>query len=213
MNSSIEITLDSVPSPHIPNGLSDEQKIQQIEVHFEKIMEVLGLDTTDDSLAKTPHRYAKMLVKELCGGLKEENFPKITTQENKFYYKEMVIQSNMLIRSLCEHHFVPFHGVCHIAYLPQSTIIGLSKLSRVVQYYASRPQVQERITRQIKERLGQILETDDIAVVIDASHFCTRLRGVQDSKALTRTSDMGGIFQNREARDEFFKAIPPIQHS
>jgi GTP cyclohydrolase I len=203
---------DKIPhSPYIPNHLSADDKIKNIEHHFEKILETLGLDLTDDSIKKTPHRYAKMLVKELFTGLDEKQFPKITTQENKFEYSQMLIESNISIRSVCEHHFVPILGYCHIAYIPNSKIIGLSKLNRIAQYYASRPQVQERMTKQIKSCLSYVLETDDVAVVVDALHLCVRMRGVQDANALTRTSDLGGQFLQSPSRNEFFSAIPTLQ--
>lgn len=208
----MSIYTELVPrSPYTDNGLSDEEKIEQISFHFSKILEVMGLELEDDSLAKTPRRYAKMLVTELCSGLKEEAFPKITTQENKFGYEEMLVEANISIQSICEHHFVPFLGVCHIAYFPKSKIVGLSKLNRVAQYFARRPQVQERMTKQIKECLALVLETDDVAVTIDAVHLCVRMRGVQDVDALTRSSDFGGRFLKPEVRHEFLATIPTMK--
>jgi GTP cyclohydrolase IA len=199
------------PSPYIPNGMTDDEKVQDIAYHFQKILETLGLDLTDESITKTPYRYAKMLVKELFVGLDEAQFPKITTQENAFAYSQMLIQANIRIHSMCEHHFVPILGYCHIAYVPKDKIIGLSKLNRVAHYYASRPQLQERMTKQIKECLCAILETDDVAVVIDALHLCVKMRGVQDADSLTRTSDYGGVFLDPKTRDEFYSAIPTLQ--
>jgi len=198
-------------SPYIENNFSDNQKIEIISHHFEKILETLGLDLTDDSLTETPHRYAKMLVQELFSGLKKENFPKITTQENKFQYNQMLVEANIEIKSICEHHFVPILGYCHIAYFPGDKIIGLSKLNRVAQYFARRPQVQERMTKQIRECLSQILETENIAVVIDAVHVCVRMRGIQDSAALTRSSDFGGLFLKSDVRSEFLSTIPGLK--
>ena len=198
-------------SPYTDNGLSDEEKIETISFHFSKILETLGLELEDDSLQKTPQRYAKMLVTELLWGLKKEAFPQITTQENKFAYQEMVVEANISIQSLCEHHFVPFLGTCHIAYFPKNKVMGLSKLNRVAQYFARRPQVQERMTRQIRECLSEVLETDDVAVVVDAVHLCVRMRGVQDTDALTRSSDFGGKFHEPDVRREFLSTIPALK--
>ncbi len=198
-------------SPHIQNALSEEEKILTISYHFEKILETLGLNLYDDSLCKTPDRYAKMLVTELFLGLDEKNFPKITTQENKFHYNQMLIESNISMKSVCEHHFIPILGECHIAYFPGDKIIGLSKLNRIAKYFAARPQVQERMTKQIRECLSQVLETESVAVVIDALHLCVRMRGVQDDDALTRTSDFGGKFLDSEIRREFLSTIPSLK--
>jgi len=198
-------------SPQIKNILSDEQKIETISFHFEKILETLGLNLEDDSLCKTPNRYAKMLVKELFCGLDEKNFPAITTQENKFNYNQMLIESNISIKSVCEHHFIPILGFCHIAYFPGDKVVGLSKLNRVATYFASRPQVQERMTKQIQESLVQVLETESVAVVIDALHLCVRMRGIQDADALTRTIDFGGKFNEPHVRSEFLSAIPNLK--
>lgn len=198
-------------SPHVQNILSDDQKIETISYHFEKILETLGLNLADDSLCKTPGRYAKMLVKELFSGLEEKNFPNITTQENKFNYNQMLIESNISIKSVCEHHFIPILGYCHIAYFPGEKVVGLSKLNRVAAYFASRPQVQERMTKQIKECLVQVLETESVAVVIDALHLCVRMRGIQDADALTRTMDFGGKFNEHATRNEFLSTIPNLK--
>lgn len=198
-------------SPLIKNESPNEQKIEIISYHFEKILETLGLNLNDDSLAKTPDRYAKMLVEELFTGLEEKNFPKITTQENKFHYEEMLIESHIAIKSVCEHHFIPILGHCHIAYFPNKKIIGLSKLNRIAKYFARRPQVQERMTKQIKECLTQVLETEDVAVVVDAIHLCVRMRGVEDEDALTRTFDFGGKFLDPSIRKEFLSSIPSLK--
>jgi len=199
-------------SPHTDNGLSDDEKIDTIAFHFSKILAVLGLELEDDSLQKTPYRYAKMLVNELFSGLKKESFPSISTQENKFSYHAMLVESNISIQSMCEHHFMPMLGTCHIAYFPKDRIIGLSKLNRIAQYFAKRPQVQERLTKQIKECLSLVLETDDVAVVIDAAHLCVRMRGVQDTDSLTRTSDLGGKFsESSTARHELMSTIPQLK--
>jgi GTP cyclohydrolase I len=200
-------------SPIIKINLTDEQKIVAIESHFQNIMTILGLDVTDDSLAKTPHRVAKMFVNEIFESLKPNTFPKITTQENKFHYDQMLIESGIEINSVCEHHFVPIIGRCHIAYIPKGKLIGLSKLNRVARYYASRPQVQERMTEQIAAHLCQILETDDVAVVIDAAHMCVKMRGIKDSDCMTRTSSIRGQFRNDEkCRSEFMTAIPRMNY-
>jgi GTP cyclohydrolase IA len=196
--------------PFLENDLSAQEKINRIEVHFRSILETLGMDLTDDSLQKTPYRYAKMLVSELCKGLDDSTFPQIVAQENKFNYKEPLITSNISIHSLCEHHFVPFMGYCHIAYVPRQRIIGLSKLNRVAQFFARRPQVQERLTRQITVSLMDILQTPDVAVVIDALHLCVRMRGVKDRDALTRTTDLNGAFLQDHLRQEFFYSIPKL---
>lgn len=198
-------------SPQIQNNLTDDEKIITISHHFEKILETLGLNLNDDSLCKTPDRYAKMLVNELFKGLDQKNFPKITTQENKFNYDQMLIESNISLKSVCEHHFIPILGECHIAYFPGDKIIGLSKLNRIAKYFAARPQVQERMTKQIKECLTQVLETESVAVVIDALHLCVRMRGVQDDDALTRTSDFGGKFLDVDIRHEFLSTIPTLK--
>ncbi|CCB85196.1 MULTISPECIES: GTP cyclohydrolase I FolE [Parachlamydia] len=199
---------DEIPYPWNDNHLTDDEKIKNIEYYFEKILLTLGMDVEDDSIRKTPYRYAKMLVKELFPGLNRNNFPKITTQENKFNYRNMLLESHISIHSMCEHHFVPILGYCHIAYIPNDRVIGLSKLNRVAHYFARRPQVQERLTRQIKECLSSLLNTPDVAVVIDASHLCVKMRGVQDADCFTRTYDMGGLFEEDTYRNEFFGAIP-----
>lgn len=200
----------NIPYPYIENHLSNQEKIQQIEHHFKQILLTLGMDLEDDSLQKTPNRYAKMLVNELFCGLKKEDFPTITTQINKFKYHQPVIESHISIKSICEHHFIPILGYCHIAYIPNDHIIGLSKLSRVAQYFSRRPQVQERMTRQIRVCLSEILQTEDVAVVIDAMHLCVRMRGIQDNEALTRTMDLSGAFLQDPIQREFFSAIPKL---
>jgi len=207
-----ELNFDLIAkSPLSKNAHSEDEKIVIISHHFEKILETLGLNLEDDSLCKTPGRYAKMLVQELFAGLDEKKFPKITTQENKFHYNQMLIESNIGIKSVCEHHFIPILGHCHIAYFPGEKVIGLSKLNRVAAYFAARPQVQERMTKQIKESLVQVLETEDVAVVIDALHLCVRMRGIQDENALTRTVDFGGKFLDLEVRREFLSTIPNLK--
>lgn len=201
---------ENIPYPFIGNKLSSEDKIQAIQFHFKQILIALGMDLNDDSLQKTPYRYAKMLVNELFHGLNDEVFPTITTQENKFGYHQPLIQSKITLKSICEHHFVPMLGYCHIAYIPKDRVIGLSKLNRVAQYYAQRPQVQERMTKQISEALSQILETPDVAVIVDLMHLCVRMRGVEDQEALTRTMHLNGAFLADPIRREFLEAIPKL---
>lgn len=205
-NSSQKLT----PYPYLGNSLSDEEKIVTIEHHFSEILKTLGLDLSDDSLKRTPHRYAKMVVNELFQGLNDESFPQITTQENKFNYDHALTESHISIQTVCEHHFIPIIGYCHISYIPKKEIIGLSKLSRIAQHYARRPQVQERLTKQISTALSEILGTPDVAVVIDALHLCVRMRGIQDQDALTRTIDLSGEFLKDPLRGEFFNSIPKL---
>jgi len=199
----------SIETPWKDNGLTSYKKKQKIEGYFRKIMETLGLDLTDDSLKDTPRRVAKMYVDEVFSGLLPENFPKATVIENKFAYHEPLIVINITLNSNCEHHFIPIVGVAHIAYIPQGKVIGLSKLNRIVQYYSKRPQVQERLNEQIAAKLKELLETDDVAVVIDAVHTCVRTRGVQDSSSITRTMSLSGEFTEAplEAK-QFLESIP-----
>lgn len=200
------------PFQVIESRTKEAQKIKTIEYHFGKILEALELDLDEESIAKTPQRYAEMLVKELFVGLNEENFPKITVQENDFEYDQMLLESNISVKSICEHHFIPILGYCHIAYIPKKKIIGLSKLNRVAQYYGCRPQVQERLTVQICDALKRVLETDDVAVVMDAMHLCVKMRGVKDEDSLTRSTALSGAFLTAPYRSEFFAAIPALQN-
>lgn len=192
------------------NLLSEEDKILAIEHHFQKILEILGLDINDDSLKQTPHRFAKMLVTELFSSLGEISLPSITAQENTFKYHHPLIEANIVVQSICEHHFLPILGFCHIGYIPKEKVIGLSKLHRLVGYFTKRPQIQERMSKQITDQLSQILETPDVAVVIDAVQLCVRMRGVQDQQALTRTMDLSGAFLKEPVRSEFFASIPKL---
>lgn len=187
--------------------LSDNKKIELIADKFKDIMEILGLDLTDDSLNGTPHRVAKMYVKEIFKGLNPKNKPDIKLFENKYQYNEMLVEKNITFYSNCEHHFVPIIGKAHVAYMSSGKVIGLSKLNRIVQYFAQRPQVQERLTIQIANELKKILETDDVAVIIDAEHLCVSSRGVQDISSSTTTSSYGGKFQNPATKDELLKYI------
>ncbi len=200
------------PTPMVANGLTREEKKTKIEHHFKEIMMTLGLDLNDDSLKESPQRVAKMYVDEIFYGLQTENFPKITIVDNKFDYDHAVIEFNIVTNSFCEHHFVPIIGKTHIAYIPKDKVIGLSKLNRIVDYFARRPQIQERMTLQIHQALCAILETEDVAVVTDANHNCVKLRGVKDETSLTRTSKISGLFKADTAhRIEFLNAIPRIE--
>lgn len=178
--------------------LSDKEKKHRITLLFEEIMDVMGLDLTDDSLKNTPDRVAKMYIDEVFSGLNVANKPKITLFENKYRYNQMLVEKNITLYSTCEHHFVPIIGKAHVAYISSGKVIGLSKLNRIVQYYAKRPQVQERLTNQIAEDLKHILETEDIAVIIDAKHLCVSSRGIKDESSTTVTSYYGGKFGTPE---------------
>jgi GTP cyclohydrolase I len=183
-------------TPMKPNAfaLSDTEKKQRIAVLFEEIMDVMGLDLTDDSLQGTPERVAKMYIDEIFSGLNPANKPKIALFDNKYQYNQMLVEKNITFYSNCEHHFVPIIGKTHVAYISAGKVIGLSKLNRIVQYYAKRPQVQERLTNQIAEDLKSILGTDDVAVIIDAKHLCVSSRGIKDETSATVTSYYGGKF-------------------
>lgn len=193
-----------VETPIKENQLDRKEKIDIIEKHFKSIMETLGLDLSDDSLEETPTRVAKMYVNEIFWGLDYESFPKCTTVANKMNYDEMVVERNVTVMSACEHHFVTIDGTATIGYIPKDKVLGLSKLNRIVEYFARRPQIQERLTEQIYFALQYILGTDDIAVIIDAKHYCVKSRGVEDSCSSTVTSKMGGKFRTvPELRSEF----------
>lgn len=187
--------------------LSDEQKIDIIEEHFQKIMHTLGLDLKDDSLKQTPRRVAKMYVKEIFSGLNPKNNPTTTLFKNKYGYNQMLVEKDISVYSVCEHHFVPIFGKCHVAYIANGQVIGLSKIHRIVKYYAKRPQVQERLTRQIAEALKQTLKTENVAVVIDARHMCVESRGVEDVTSSTVTAAISGEFQKEATRLEFLRYI------
>jgi GTP cyclohydrolase I len=178
--------------------ISDEEKKEKISILFEEIMNVMGLDLTDDSLKGTPKRVAKMYIDEIFSGLNPANKPKVALFDNKYQYNQMLVEKNITFYSNCEHHFVPIIGKAHVAYISSGKVIGLSKLNRIVQYYAKRPQVQERLTNQIAEELKGILETDDVAVIIDAKHLCVSSRGVKDDTSSTVTSYFGGKFNTQE---------------
>ncbi|MBT8287913.1 MAG: GTP cyclohydrolase I FolE [Bacteroidia bacterium] len=177
-------------------AMSDAEKKERISILFAEIMDVLGLDLNDDSLSGTPNRVAKMYVEEIFSGLDPKNKPKIALFDNKYQYNQMLVEKNITFYSNCEHHFVPIIGKAHIAYISSGKVIGLSKLNRIVQYYAKRPQVQERLTNQIAEELKSVLQTDDVAVIIDAKHLCVSSRGVKDDTSSTVTSFYGGKFNS-----------------
>ena len=204
-----EHVLTSIETPLRSDAfkIDDELKIELIEKNFREIMNILRLDLSDESLKDTPKRVAKMYVKEIFRGLNPDNKPQPTLFENKFKFNEMLVERNITIYSYCEHHFVPITGKAHIAYFPKNHVIGLSKLNRIAQYYAKRPQVQERLTMQIANDLKDTLQTDDIAVIIDADHMCVASRGVNDVNSSTVTSSYSGKFINNDARKEFLSHI------
>lgn len=187
--------------------MSDKEKIEKIEYHFEKIMKTLGLNLNDDSLSKTPHRVAKMYVKEIFSGLNPENRPEISLFDNKYGYKRMLVEKDITLYSTCEHHFVPIIGKAHVAYIPSDKVLGLSKINRLVQYFAKRPQVQERLTIEIAEELKKILNHDNVAVVIKADHLCVASRGIKDTSSDTVTSVFFGEFEKEDVKKEFLSYI------
>jgi len=187
--------------------MSDELKIELIAKSFKEIMLLLGLDLNDDSLKGTPQRVAKMYVKEIFSGLNPANKPDIKLFDNKYKYNEMLIEKDITFFSNCEHHFVPIFGKAHCAYISSGKVIGLSKINRIVQYFAKRPQVQERLTVQIANELKKVLKTEDVAVVIDASHLCVSSRGIQDINSRTITSQYFGKFQDENVKNEFLKLV------
>lgn len=186
---------------------SDDEKLKIIEQHFAKIMETMGLDLEDDSLKNTPKRVASMYVKEIFAGLNPKNKPTITLFENKYKYSQMLVERNIAVYSTCEHHFVPIYGRAHVAYISNGEVIGLSKINRIVKYYSKRPQVQERLTRQIAEELKNTLKTNSVAVVIDAKHMCVESRGIEDVNCSTVTADLSGEFKKEATRMEFLRYI------
>lgn len=190
----------SLETPLKPDAfkLSDNEKKKRIALLFEEIMDVMGLDLTDDSLQGTPERVAKMYIDEIFCGLNPKNKPKIALFDNKYQYNQMLIEKNISFYSNCEHHFVPIIGKAHIAYVSSGKVIGLSKLNRIVQYYAKRPQVQERLTNQIANELKDVLKTEDVAVIIDAKHLCVSSRGIKDDTSSTVTVYYGGVFNNAQ---------------
>lgn len=191
-------------TPMLPNDLSSTERKEQIEQHMRSILTLMSLDLSDDSLIETPRRVAKMYVDEVFSGLDYSNFPKITVIENKMGFDEMVKVKDISVTSTCEHHLVTIDGLATVAYLPRKNIIGLSKINRIVRFFAQRPQVQERLTQQVLVALQALLETKDVAVKIDAVHYCVKSRGVMDSTSSTTTTSLGGIFKtNPPTRAEF----------
>ncbi len=186
---------------------SDAAKMLVIEEHFEVIMKELGLDLTDDSLKGTPHRVAKMFVQEIFSGLNPANKPKISVFDNSYHYDKMLVEANISFNSTCEHHFLPIIGKAHIGYVSSGKVIGLSKLNRIVDYFARRPQVQERMVMQIFNELKTVLETENVMVVMEATHLCVSSRGIKDESSFTSTLQYGGIFNQKEFRDDFYKLI------
>ena len=187
--------------------LSDSEKIEAIQVDVKNILNTLGMDLTDDSLKGTPKRVAKMFVNEIFGGLNPEKKPKASTFENKYKYGEMLVEKNITLYSTCEHHLLPIVGKAHIAYISNGTVVGLSKMNRIVDYFAKRPQVQERLTMQIVKELQAVLNSDDVACVIDAKHLCVNSRGIRDIDSSTVTSEFGGKFKNSVTKREFLDYI------
>ena len=186
-------------------GLTDHEKRQRITAAMQEIMTTLGLDLTDDSLQDTPNRIAKMYVDEIFSGLDYRHFPKITTIENKMHTDEMVKVSDISLTSTCEHHFVTIDGTATVAYVPKDTVLGLSKINRLVDFFAQRPQVQERLTQQVLVAIQTLVGTEDVAVTINATHYCVKARGIRDTTSYTKTSALGGCFKHdKSMRGEFF---------
>jgi GTP cyclohydrolase IA len=218
IQSSEALDIEEVGDDHLFSGIEtplrkdafameDELKMELIEKHFRHIMEIMGLDMTDDSLKGTPKRVAKMYIKEVFSGLDPKNKPAIALFENKYKYNQMLVEKDITVFSNCEHHFVPIYGKAHVAYISSGKVIGLSKLNRIVEYYAKRPQVQERLTVQIANELKEALQTEDVAVVIDAQHMCVQSRGIRDSGSSTVTAYYGGKFDEEMTKKEFLSYL------
>ncbi len=201
--------MTSAETPLRPDAFdkSDAEKMATIEKHFHIIMEEMGLDMTDDSLRGTPHRVAKMFIQEIFSGLNPANKPKISVFENSYQYDKMLVDANISFNSTCEHHFLPIIGKAHIGYVSNGKVIGLSKLNRIVDYYARRPQVQERMIMQIFNELKTVLDTENVIVVVEAEHLCVSSRGIKDSSSYTSTIQYGGIFKDKENRNDFFNLL------
>ncbi|MDO6819839.1 GTP cyclohydrolase I FolE [Zobellia sp. 1_MG-2023] len=201
--------LTTIETPLLSNAFdkADEEKIENIQVYFSKIMEELGLDLKDESLSGTPYRFAKMYVKELFYGLNPNNKPKLSTFPNKYGYRKMLIEHDITIDSSCEHHFLPITGHAHIGYIPNEKVIGLSKINRLVDYYSHRPQVQERLCLQILNDLQETLNTQSVIVVLNAKHLCVSSRGIKDKDSSTTTIEYGGDFMDIACRNEFFQNL------
>ena len=202
-----ELIRKGVETPMTKIQFGDDLKKESIEVYFKSIMNVLGLNLEDDSLKDTPKRVAKMFVDEIFYGLNYDNFPKATTVENKMKYDELVLINDINVQSNCEHHFVVIDGLASFAYIPKDKVIGLSKINRIVEFFSKRPQIQERLTEQIFYALQYILNTEDIAISIKATHYCVKARGIQDVQSSTTTSKLGGKFRDQELRNEFLNLI------
>ena len=211
-------TVDSIGDNHIATSattplredafeISDQEKIDKIQESVKDILHTLGMDLTDDSLKGTPKRVAKAWVNELFGGLKPEKMPKTSTFDNKYSYTEMLVEKNITVYSTCEHHLLPIIGKAHVAYFSKGTVIGLSKMNRIVDYFAKRPQVQERLTMQVVKALQKALGTDDVACVIDAKHLCVNSRGIRDVDCSTVTAEFGGKFKDKNVKREFLDYI------
>ncbi|WP_109830839.1 GTP cyclohydrolase I FolE [Reichenbachiella versicolor] len=210
----IEIIGDNHASTNVETPMRDDafdksndEKITNIQKYFGLIMEELGLDMNDDSLSGTPYRVAKMYVKELFYGLDPKNKPKLSTFENKYGYGKMLVEQNITIDSACEHHFLPITGNAHVAYIPKDRVVGLSKINRLVNYYAHRPQVQERLCLQIMKDLQEALGTESVMVVVSAKHLCVSSRGIKDKSSFTTTMEYSGEFEKEEVRNEFFNCL------
>ena len=217
-SSKIKEMLEEIDNDHLTNSaktpirddafeLSDEEKILSIQKDFSSILHTLGMDLTDDSLKGTPLRVAKMFVKEIFGGLNPKRRPKLSTFENNYNYGEMLVEKNITVYSTCEHHLLPIVGRAHVAYISNGKVIGLSKMNRIVEYFAKRPQVQERLTMQVVQALQEALNTEDVACVIDAKHLCVNSRGISDIASSTVTSEFGGKFKQQEIKREFLDYI------
>ncbi|MBD78648.1 MAG: GTP cyclohydrolase I FolE [Crocinitomicaceae bacterium] len=213
-----DIELDTIGDNHISTSvdtplredafeLSNDEKIKSIEKDFANIMYTMGLDMTDDSLKGTPRRVAKMFVNEIFGGIQPMNKPKASTFENKYQYNEMLVEKNIVLYSTCEHHFLPIVGKAHVAYISNGRVIGLSKLNRIVEYYAKRPQVQERLTMQVVKHIQRELKTEDVACIIDAKHLCVNSRGIKDIDSSTVTAEYGGRFKEKDVKRELLDYI------
>lgn len=218
LDSTLEEQFEDVGNDHVSSAadtplrkdaflLNDDEKIDTIQKNVTEILLTLGLDLDDDSLKETPKRVAKMFVKEIFGGLHPDRKPKSSTFENKYKYGEMLVEKNITLYSTCEHHLLPIVGKAHVAYISKGTVIGLSKMNRIVDYYAKRPQVQERLNIQIVKELQKVLETDDVACVIDAKHLCVNSRGIRDIDSSTVTAEYGGRFKEEATRREFLDYI------
>lgn len=198
---------DTFTVTHGAQALPEQEKINQIATHFRAIMETLGLDMTDDSLQNTPDRVAKMFVTETFQGLSPDSFPKVSLFQNTSGYAEMLVERDIDVYSCCEHHFLPFIGKAHVAYMPGSKIIGLSKINRIVKYFCRRPQLQERLTMEIADCLKDLLQTDDVAIWIEARHLCVASRGTEDTNSATVTSYFGGRFNDSGSKEAFLAAL------